>query len=321
MWQVEYTKRFLKELADLPIEIQSRVESIVFQELESENPFELGYLKKLKGYSDKYKIRVGDYRIGITLDQATLLLIYINITIIFFGVFIVVVNKKDIKILTELLGLENVKVISHRLHGGIGIILQTESKISNSICPKCGAKSHKLHQNHRYIVKDLPFGDKPVFLEINRRQFKCDKCKKPFSVRVASRREDLDFVRRKRTYTKRLAHKIIQEVLENDIHSIASKGIVTTEEIERILKDASEELSDLKPLNLKRLGIDEIALVKGKGHYCAVLVDLDTSNLIAILGDVYDGLRLRTQKVIGETLTQWGIEVLEQIEEFRSAEC
>ncbi|MEH2279995.1 MAG: ISL3 family transposase [Nostoc sp.] len=205
------------------------------------------------------------------------------------------------KILTELLGLENVKVISHRLHSGIGIILQTESKISNSICPKCGTKSHKLHQNHRYIVKDLPFGDKPVFLEINRRQFKCDKCKKPFS-------EDLDFVRRKRTYTKRLAHKIIQEVLENDIHSIASKGIVTTEEIERILKDASEELSDSKPLNLKRLGIDEIALVKGKGHYCAVLVNLDTSNLIAILGD-------RTQKVIGETFTQWGIEVLEQIEE------
>ncbi|MEH1814621.1 MAG: ISL3 family transposase [Nostoc sp.] len=122
-------------------------------------------------------------------------------------------------------------------------------------------------------------------------------------------------MRRKRTYTKRLAHKIIQEVLENDIHSIASKGIVTTEEIERILKDASEELSDSKPLNLKRLGIDEIALVKGKGHYCAVLVDLDTSNLIAILGDVYDGLRLRTQKLIGETLTQWGIEVLEQIEE------
>lgn len=97
----------------------------------------------------------------------TFLLIDINI-IIFFGVFTLVVNKKDIKILTELLGLENVKVISHRLHGGIGIILQTESKILNSICPRCGTKSHRLHHNHRYIVKDLPFGDKPVFLEINR---------------------------------------------------------------------------------------------------------------------------------------------------------
>jgi mRNA interferase RelE/StbE len=52
MWKIEYTKRFLKELADLPEDIQSRVEPILFQELESENPFELGYLKKLKGYAD-----------------------------------------------------------------------------------------------------------------------------------------------------------------------------------------------------------------------------------------------------------------------------
>jgi transposase len=79
-------------------------------------------------------------------------------------------------------------------------------------------------------------------------------------------------VRKKRTYTKLLAHKTIQEVLENDIHSIASKGIVRTEEIERMLKDASEELPNLKPLNLKTLGLDEIALTKGKGNYCAVLV-------------------------------------------------
>jgi transposase len=219
-------------------------------------------------------------------------------------------NKKDIKILTELLGLEDVKVISHRLHGGIGMILQTESNKLNSMCHNCGTKSHKLHQNHRHIVKDLPFGEKPVFLEINRRQFKCEKCKKPFS-------EELDFVRKKRTYTKRLAHKTIQEVLDSDIHSTASKGIVTTEEIERMLKDASEELSDSKPLNLKRLGIDEIALIKGKGNYCAVLVDLDTSKLIAVLGDtIEDGCQgHRTQNVIRETLMQWGHELLDQIQE------
>ncbi|MGB6296575.1 MAG: transposase family protein [Rivularia sp. (in: cyanobacteria)] len=84
-------------------------------------------------------------------------------------------NKKNIKILTELLDLEGVTVVSHRLHSGLGIILQTESKRMHSICPNCGNKSHKLHQNHRHIVKDLPFGDKPIFLEINRRQFKYHK--------------------------------------------------------------------------------------------------------------------------------------------------
>jgi mRNA interferase RelE/StbE len=69
MWKIEYTKRFLKELADLPLEIQARVEPIIFEELESENPFALGYLEKMKGYADKYKIRVGDYRIGMTVDK------------------------------------------------------------------------------------------------------------------------------------------------------------------------------------------------------------------------------------------------------------
>ncbi|MEH2460847.1 type II toxin-antitoxin system RelE family toxin [Nostoc sp.] len=47
MWKVEYTKKFLKELADLPQDVQARIEPIVFQELESENPFDLGYLQKM----------------------------------------------------------------------------------------------------------------------------------------------------------------------------------------------------------------------------------------------------------------------------------
>lgn len=163
------------------------------------------------------------------------------------------------------------------------------------------SSSHTLHQNHRFVVKDLSWGEQQVFLEINRRQFKCESCKKPFS-------EELDFVSRRRTYTKRLANKIIKEVLENDIHSLAQKGVVTTEEIERMLKDASKELDNSKPSSLKRLGIDEIALVQGKGNYCAVLVDLDTSKLIAILAG-------RTQEIIKETLIGWESKILEQIEE------
>jgi len=71
-----------------------------------------------------------------------------------------------------------------------------------------------------------------------------------------------------------LATQTIEEVLKNDIHSVAKKGVVTTEEIERMLKDAAAELLKSKTTELKRLGIDEIALIKGKGNYCAVLIDL-----------------------------------------------
>jgi transposase len=209
--------------------------------------------------------------------------------------------NKDIKLLTELLNLEGVKVISHSPHQGIGIILQIESKKKEGICPRCSQKSRRLHQNHRLIVKDLPWGESPVFLSINRRQFKCETCSKPFS-------EELEFIQSRRTYTKRLAQKVIERVLKESIHSVAQEGVVTAEEIERMLKDASSELSKFKPDHLKKLGIDEIALVKGQGNYCAVLIDLESSKLLAILP-------ARTQTEIEKVLMYWGIEVLEKIEE------
>jgi transposase len=210
-------------------------------------------------------------------------------------------TKKEIKLLTELLGLEGMRVCSQQQHQGIGIILQIEPMVKESRCHRCGKKSSRLHQNHRYIVKDLSWGEKLVFLEINRRQFKCEKCDRPFS-------EEIDFVRGRRTYTKRLAKEIIQEVLADDIQSVAKKGVVTAEEIERMLKDAGEELLESKPTELRKLGIDEIALVKGQGKYCAVLVDLEKSKLLTILPS-------RKQEDIKKVLMEWGVEVLDKIEE------
>ena len=75
MWKIEYTKRFLKELSKLPKETQTKVEKIVFADLLSSNPYNLGYLEHMTGYPDKYKIRVGAYRIGITIDKNNKLLI------------------------------------------------------------------------------------------------------------------------------------------------------------------------------------------------------------------------------------------------------
>lgn len=210
-------------------------------------------------------------------------------------------TKKELKLLTEVLNLEGIKVADKHQHEGIGIILKIDSIAKQSVCHICGTRSDRLHQNHRQIIKDLDWGEQAIFLEINRRQFKCEKCKKPFS-------EELEFVKERRRYTKRLAAKTIEEVLADDIRSVAKKGRVTEKEIERMLKDASEDLSKVKPIGLKRLGIDEIALVKGQGKYCAVLIDLDRSKLLMIV----EG---RTKEEIKKVLEEWGTEVLEGIEE------
>ena len=69
MWKVEYKKRFLKELSKLPGDVQDQAAKIVFDALVCENPFDLGCLEKMKGFPGKYKIRIGHYRIGVTIDK------------------------------------------------------------------------------------------------------------------------------------------------------------------------------------------------------------------------------------------------------------
>ena len=84
--------------------------------------------------------------------------------------FLIMSSKSQTKLLTKLLNIEGIKVISHSHYGEIGIILHLESETQTGICPHCGNQSHKLHQNHKYLVKDLPLMGQPAYLEVNRRQ-------------------------------------------------------------------------------------------------------------------------------------------------------
>jgi transposase len=206
-----------------------------------------------------------------------------------------------IMMLDKFLNLEGVVINGYRHLENIGIVFEIESKSKKAICPCCGKVSDKLHQNHRYLVKDLPMSGQEVYLKINRRQFKCDNCQKAFS-------EKLDFVANKRTYTKRLALNILAQLKEGDILNTSKRNGVTEEEIQRMLEDIAEAIIHQDVSGLKRLGLDEIALVKGQKNYCAVLVDLDLGKPIAIL-------EKRTQEELRKTLIGWGVEVLAQIEE------
>lgn len=203
--------------------------------------------------------------------------------------------------LDKFLNLKGTSIQGYLHLENIGIVGRIESKNQKATCPHCGLESDKLHQNHRHLVKDLPISGQPVYLQVNRRQFKCNNCRKPFS-------EELDFVASKRTYTKRLAENILEQLKEGDILNVSRRNDVTEEEIQRMIEDIAEEITEPDLSKLKRLGIDEIALVKGQKNYCAVLVNLDTGKLIAIL-------EKRTQEELKKTLTGWGKDVLEQIEE------
>jgi transposase len=201
----------------------------------------------------------------------------------------------------QILNLPEMKVLDCQEVEGAGIIITIEKAVNHCSCPNCGNITQSIHQDHWRMIQDLPWSEKPVLLKINRRQFKCHKCKKVFS-------EKLECVEKNKGYTKRLAANIVEQVLNSNIHSVAKRNDLSDEEIESMLKRQVAQIQKINLRGVKRLGIDEIALVKGQGNYLAVIVDLDTRKPIEIV-------KTRRIEEIREVLKRWGVEILSQIQE------
>ena len=71
MWEYLYKESFLKDLSEVqPKKTRERIEKLVFQQIpEMENPFLYKGLTAMQGYHGFYKIRIGNFRIGVSIDQ------------------------------------------------------------------------------------------------------------------------------------------------------------------------------------------------------------------------------------------------------------
>src|SRR4028118_1094776 len=203
------------------------------------------------------------------------------------------------KLMTSILNLPGVIVEDYKQTGET-LILVIKSQKTTACCPVCRQSSHHLHQNYRYLVRDLPIGNREVMLRVNRRRFKCKNCQKPFN-------ESFAFLEKKKNFTKRYAQSIAEQVVHSDINNVAKNNKLTEEEVWSVKAVANKILPvDVKKLH--KLGIDEISLVKGQGKFIVVLVDLSTHKLIGLAAD-------RKQETIEKKMLECGEEVLNQIEE------
>lgn len=197
------------------------------------------------------------------------------------------------EILTQLLSIPNYKVVGVEMADDT-ITLDIESTLDGAECPRCGTYCTGLHENHPRTVRDLPISGKACYLRFIRRRFLCSHCRDPFS-------ESLSFVQERRDYTKRYQAWIFHQVKENNITAVQRLEGLTYDQIQSIfLVEARERIPANPFANLKRLGIDEISLRKGKQDFVLILTNLDT-------GDIVDVLEKRTQDKLRarfEQLTQ-----------------
>jgi transposase len=192
------------------------------------------------------------------------------------------------KILTQILDISNYEVVGIETNDE-QITLDIQSTMKGAKCPRCGEYSAELHENHPRIVRDLPICGKACYLRFTRRRFLCPKCQDPFS-------EPLGFVKEHRDYTNRYQARIFHQVKENNVTAVMRLEYLTYEQVESIfLTEAKSYIPDNPFASLKRLGIDEISLRKGKQDFVLILSNLDT-------GEVVDTIEKRTKEKLHQRL-------------------
>ena len=205
------------------------------------------------------------------------------------------------EVLTQLLSIPNYTVVGVEMTEDT-ITLSIESTLEGRKCLRCGRYCADLHENHPRVVRDLPISGKVCYLRFIRRRFFCPVCNKPFS-------EFLGFVQEHRDYTNRYQERIFHQVRENNITSVQRFEALTYDQIESIFLTEARERIPANPFaNLKRLGIDEISLRKGKQDFVLVLTNLDTA-------EVVDVLEKRTQEKLRTRLEQLTEQERSKIEE------
>ena len=176
--------------------------------------------------------------------------------------------------LDSLLNLPNVTVLSCQRQEGF-VILKLDLLNEGITCPHCQGYTDNLHQTRPILVRDLSICGQGVYLQVPRRQFICPHCNKYPT-------EELDFLEKRRNFTKRYEEYIYEKVKELTVEQVSYNEQLSAEQVQTIFqREASAKEKDWgEP---ERLSLDEFSRKKGKGNLVTVISDINKGSLLEVI--------------------------------------
>lgn len=179
-------------------------------------------------------------------------------------------------------------------------VVHVEKKAEEERCPQCGFHSSIVHDKRTRKVRDLSVLNKPLYLMICIKRYRCQNCEEVFS-------SSFESVASHQHHTQRFRLFVYEQVLGTTIQDISRKYQIAYSTVERIFYSvAQEKANDHQTAILEiqddqdiTLSLDEIAVRKGH-KYETVLYD---ANLGAVLGmhqnrDFDSTIELLSSKII-----------------------
>jgi len=146
-------------------------------------------------------------------------------------------------------------------------------KVGPSKCPQCGSVSNQIEENYTRIVRDLDLRNKQSHIVFEENKIRCCSC----GYRGI---EYLEFVRPYSRCTKELEDAVgfcTSRMPLTDAAAIWGLDWKTVKDIDK--RSIQDKMIDLKTLNPTKIGVDEIAYMKGH-QYLTIVRDITARRVI-----------------------------------------
>jgi transposase len=190
------------------------------------------------------------------------------------------------------LDVPEIRVLASRVLADDTLLIEVESTLTTARCHRCGREIDRFHGFDQPVrLRHLPVFGREVFVEIRPKRYRCPQCEGgPTTTRRC------DWYEPHRPHTKAFEAWVLKLLVHGTVADVSRRLDLGVKAVEGIVDHhVAPAVNWADFAALETLGIDEVALRKGRGHYVAVVWARDARGLTHVLAVLPDRLQATVQ--------------------------
>ena len=178
------------------------------------------------------------------------------------------------------LDIPDVDVLRTKINRAGDVIITVESTLKGTACRQCGRKIEKTHGHDDWIeLQHLPILGRRSYIRLRPKRYRCLSCdNKPTTT------QQLNWYQSRCSTTKGYEKHILLQLVNSTIEDVSHKEAVGYDTIVGIIERCVQKKVNWDEIErLEILGIDEIALRKGRKNFVAVITARSADGRITLL--------------------------------------
>ena len=208
-----------------------------------------------------------------------------------------IVGLKSRDMISIPLGIPDVDVLRVEQNERGDYIVTVESTQIGTICQYCGRKITKSNGHGRWIkLRHLPILGHRVYIRLRPKQYKCPHCDDKITTQT------LGWYETKSPQTKAYDHHLMLQLINSTVEDASRKEDVGYDAVEGAIERCihiAVNWDEFDELNV--IGIDEIALTKGRKNFVAIVTTQQSDGHVAVLA-VLPNRKKKTVRQFLETI-------------------